>query len=318
MRMEHFRYLLEINNQHSITGAARSLYLGQTTLSAIVKSAEEELGFTMFSRVPKGVQCTPEGEEAMPIIQEIQELYQQVLDLDLHSDELQYTVTVLLSPTICSSLAVPLSRSFFEIMPKGNLDFRQVAGMDVSSLMTKNEASIGLTYCSDHRIDNFHTVAEKYHLKIKKLLPDRHFLLVSRDHPLAKYDRIPVDQVSNLNFALLPHYFRSDGARHIARFGPGNRYTTYSNVSLIFRAVETENMATILSGFSIFYNSGVDVERLKAIEIVDTAPIPPLNLCVIYREEDNLHPADQILLQCIMEYFDQLPPLESFLGEETE
>lgn len=50
MRIEHLQYLIEINRRHSISAAAQELYLGQTTLSAIVKNAEDELGFPLFYR----------------------------------------------------------------------------------------------------------------------------------------------------------------------------------------------------------------------------------------------------------------------------
>ncbi|MBM6722611.1 helix-turn-helix domain-containing protein [Pseudoflavonifractor phocaeensis] len=52
MKLEHFRYFLEIGRLHSISAAARSLHIRQTTLSAIVKGAEEELGYPIFRRTP--------------------------------------------------------------------------------------------------------------------------------------------------------------------------------------------------------------------------------------------------------------------------
>ena len=51
MKLEQVRYMLEINRLHSISAAARSLHVGQTTLSAIVKSVEEEVGFSIFQRI---------------------------------------------------------------------------------------------------------------------------------------------------------------------------------------------------------------------------------------------------------------------------
>ena len=43
MKIEHLCYLQEIAKCKSITAAAKRLYVGQTTLSAIVKSIEDEL-----------------------------------------------------------------------------------------------------------------------------------------------------------------------------------------------------------------------------------------------------------------------------------
>ena len=58
MRLEKLQYLLEINRSHSISAAAKNLNLKQTTLSFTIKTIEEELGFTIFKRIPTGVNTT--------------------------------------------------------------------------------------------------------------------------------------------------------------------------------------------------------------------------------------------------------------------
>ena len=77
MRMEHLQYLIEIGRRHSISAAAQELYLGQTTLSSIVKSAEDELGFPLFYRTHSGVQATAEGDEALSLIGDIHACYEK-------------------------------------------------------------------------------------------------------------------------------------------------------------------------------------------------------------------------------------------------
>lgn len=54
MKIEHFKYLVEIDKHHTISAAAKALYMGQTTLSSIVKSMEEELGYSIFSENAEG------------------------------------------------------------------------------------------------------------------------------------------------------------------------------------------------------------------------------------------------------------------------
>ena len=306
MRMDHFRYLLEIDKQHSITKAAKSLFLSQNTLSSIVKGAEDELGFEIFVRAQRGVYCTPEGEEAMTLITDIQDLYQQMLNLDLVNVKANYIARILLSPSINSALAVPLSRKFTQVSPDGSLDFRQVPGLDVTNLLIKDEGNIGLTYLSNHTIDSFHTIATKYHLKVERLLTDRHYLLVSKDHPLAELDSISTKSLTNLSFALLSHYFKAEESRYLSSFGPGNQYTTYANIALIKQAVARENMVTVLTGYSIFLNTSASNDQFKAIELVEDRGPRTLNLCLIHREEDHLHPVEKVLLGCVKDYFCEL------------
>lgn len=58
MRIEHLQYLLEIAKCHSISTAAKKLYISQTGLSAIVNSIEAELNIQIFRRSNKGTLLT--------------------------------------------------------------------------------------------------------------------------------------------------------------------------------------------------------------------------------------------------------------------
>ena len=65
IHLEHFQYMLEIDRCRSISAAARSLGLVQTTLSSIVKTVESALGFPIFQRTPNGVAPTVLGEQSV-------------------------------------------------------------------------------------------------------------------------------------------------------------------------------------------------------------------------------------------------------------
>ena len=71
MRIEHLQFLVEIARCRSISTAAKKLYISQTGLSAIVNSIEAELNIQIFNRTNKGTVLTPEGEDAMKIIEDI-------------------------------------------------------------------------------------------------------------------------------------------------------------------------------------------------------------------------------------------------------
>ena len=71
MKLEHFRYLLEVGRLHSISAAARALHIRQTTVGAIVRSVEEELGYPIFLRAPGGVTAAVPGERSVVLAWEI-------------------------------------------------------------------------------------------------------------------------------------------------------------------------------------------------------------------------------------------------------
>lgn len=65
MTLQQLRYLIAISEHGSIHGAAQSLYVSQSNLSAAIKELERELGITIFIRSNKGVTLTNDGTELL-------------------------------------------------------------------------------------------------------------------------------------------------------------------------------------------------------------------------------------------------------------
>ena len=81
MQSEHLRYLTEIGRCRSISVAAQKLYISQASLSTVLKNVEEEIGCELFKRTHNGVQVTPEGEEALALIAEIEQSIEKMFRL---------------------------------------------------------------------------------------------------------------------------------------------------------------------------------------------------------------------------------------------
>ena len=308
MRLEQLQYLLEIDKYQSISAAAQKLYVGQTTLSAIVKNIEKELGFTIFERTHNGVRRTPEGEEALSIIKEIVCRYKDIQKLSSQNDVLSAPISVITSPTVNSALAIPLNERFLQKVPNGNINFYAVLGEEVGSHIIKNDSNIGVTYFRRRDLENFRIVSKRYNIKTDILLSDHLYFLVSQDNPLARNTVINPNMLENQQFAILPHFGSAEEGTsyYLALFASGNHYTTLTAIGLIKQAVIAHNMVSILTGYAIFQNNSVDNSLLKAIPIIEKKDKNDLLLCLIYRAENNLSYQERILLQCVREYFQHL------------
>ena len=71
MRTEYLEYLLEVARTKSISAAAKKLFIGQTTLSAIINSVENELNVKIFLRTHRGVGLTEHGERVIAIVEDM-------------------------------------------------------------------------------------------------------------------------------------------------------------------------------------------------------------------------------------------------------
>ena len=69
------QYLLEVSRVGSVSGAAKNLFLAQSSVSASISNLERELGFPIFIRSKKGVIPTLQGAEVLEQAAQICESY---------------------------------------------------------------------------------------------------------------------------------------------------------------------------------------------------------------------------------------------------
>lgn len=90
----------------SVTRAAGELGIVQSALSRKLQGLEEELGATLFTRLPRGIQLTPAGrvflDRARRILREAEFAYSELKDRNI---ELRGAVTLGLPPTLAPVLA---------------------------------------------------------------------------------------------------------------------------------------------------------------------------------------------------------------------
>jgi DNA-binding transcriptional LysR family regulator len=77
MELRHLRYFVAVGEEQHYGRASRRLRVAQPALSRQIQDLEEEIGFKLFERLPRGVKLNPAGklflEDARRILQEISE-----------------------------------------------------------------------------------------------------------------------------------------------------------------------------------------------------------------------------------------------------
>lgn len=80
MTLQQLQYLMEVYRTGSISGAAKKLFLAQSSLSASISSLESELGFPVFIRTKNGMTPTVQGAHVIEHAARICESYHTMLE----------------------------------------------------------------------------------------------------------------------------------------------------------------------------------------------------------------------------------------------
>ena len=307
MKLEYCRYLLEINRLHSISAAAQSLHVGQTTLSAIVKRMEEQLGFSIFQRTPAGVTATPTGERLMEILWEVNIKYEELLRIRQRDFSNTPSVTVLIAPSISVRLALPLTAQFSAFDVQGNLIFEDVSSETVFEQILQNNANIGLTYSTDEEIQEIQEDARGGALQIERLLEDELCALVPKNHSLA--GRKTLD-VSTLKGETVISAGPAVSARKDKILGNLSAYILHmnlvSNFDDMYQIAKKHNLVGFAPGFVGRYGCESNFQDFDLIPLSNTARENKLYVCLVTYKNRKMRYQENLIASCIRGYFQKL------------
>lgn len=136
------RAFLVTAEEGSLSAAARALNMTQPTLGRQVSALEEELGVTLFDRVPRGLQLTPVGMELLAHVRRMGEAAMDVaLSASGQSRALDGLVTVSASEIVAAYYMPGVLKALRAEAPK--LQVEVVASNDASDLR-RREADIAI------------------------------------------------------------------------------------------------------------------------------------------------------------------------------
>ena len=305
MKIEHFKYLVEIDKHHTISAAAKALYMGQTTLSSIVKSMEEELGYSIFQRTPKGVVLTKKGEQLMEIAREITEKYEEVMILKDEAATPAYPLNILFAPSLAENLPLELNKRLREKDSSSMFKFSIAHRDRILPEVIRDAANIGVTYLfSDEYVDMIYS-ASKYRIDVERIKKDKFYLVVGSQHRLAGKKSVALEDLKDIEVASESN-FSFGGCERIfgCIYKKAKSRTSFPNVDLICRALQNQELAALLPGNLIA--ASIDRDMYSVIELEHLDAPNEIFICAIHKEKSNMNRLEKEAVHVIKEYIANL------------
>ena len=308
MKIEYLSYLREIESCKSISAAAKKLYIGQTTLSAIIKSIEDELGVRIFHRMSNGVTVTPDGAKILRYCDEIVEKYQEMLQSCHVDDSMARRVHFLGDPTTCSFLSVYLTKALQDLHqePPASIIFHEVNRRKIVTLMMDGMANIGVVSLDIHaEVDPVIGQAQRNGIEVTLLGIDRFYLCVRAGN--SKYtnrDLVNINELSEENY-IAPAFYSvvpngtvfSDAFRrlHCVATLPGPEYVKQA-------IAECDDSIAILTGRNLVQDPYILNGKIIAIPLTGFGVPNSTAIYMFSKKVSSLNYFEKTICNSIKEY----------------
>ncbi len=320
MKIEHLYYLREIANSKSISAAAKRLYIGQTTLSAIIKSIEEELGIRIFRRTSSGVLPTSDGKRFLTMAEDIIASYNSMVQSFSVNSDPEKRVHFIGDPTLCCYFSVFLTKVLQSFNSAASIVFHETERKKILNEILDGVANIGASSMDANvEVNDIMEQASRSGIEVTLIGEDKFYLCVRADYPkFVGRTSVDINELMDERYAAPRHYSAvSNGTVFSDAFRKLNCVATFPNPELVKQAILGCSMISVLSGRCLVNDPLILSGLLVAIPVTGF-DIPNSTAVYLFnRKRAALSLYEKVIYDTILENSEcMLNPLESHSGEK--
>lgn len=304
MRIYDLECLLEVAHNKSISQTAQKLYLGQTTLSAIIRSVEKELGLQIFKRTNAGLVVTPLGEDALSIAEEIVSHAHDFDQLFLKQDHRKRVVHFLAYSAACDFLMVYLSQLLREEDRHIVLSIQPAHSENIIKKLINSEANIGIGGTYKDHFYRQQSLCKENAFITEELFHDQFYIFVSSQSPLAAKKTIALAELSREHIASTNHFPFRNSKPASPLCNELDQYTVFPTIESIKKAIVQNQMVGILPGLAFYQDIYQETGLIKQLTIEGVST--ELINYMVYPQKTTLIKEELFLLDAIRMFYNNL------------
>lgn len=159
MELRQLRYFLAIAEHGSFSKAASTVYVAQSALSHQLAQLEEELGQSLFHRLPRGVELTPAGRafhpHALSILRQVEDARHSVSQAE---GEIVGKVIFGIPHSVSQALALPLLKAVRAALPRVELELTEELTGNLTPQLRTGLIHLAVLF-DDGQLDEFRSQA---------------------------------------------------------------------------------------------------------------------------------------------------------------
>lgn len=291
--MKRYLALQKIVETGSFARAAELMGYSQPALTSMVTSLENELSLTLLNRKRTGSTLTDEGRELYPYIERTIFQYHAAIEKAKDINNLKTGIIRMATLTSVSVNWLPeIIQEFHDSYP------------DVEIVMHQGDYTMIEEWIKTGAVD-FGFVSPE-HVKGIETEPLKEGLfsaVVPADHPLAKLDVIPLEELASQPFIMLEMGHHSECEAAFRNYGirPNVRYTMHDDYAI---------MAMVERGMGVSLLADLVIGKIKDSFDLVTRPVDPVvtrTLSIGYKDKLDLPRASRKFIKVLKSHLDDLP-----------
>ncbi|WFR55672.1 LysR family transcriptional regulator [Anaerocolumna sp. AGMB13025] len=257
MNIQKYLAFLKTVEYGSFTKAAENLNYSQSGISRMISDLEAEWGIPLLERNRMGVRLTSDGLNLLPVIKNVCAEYQH---LQMQIDDLHGLKSGLIRIGTFSSVATHwlpgIIKEFQKSYPGINYELLLGDYTEIENWILEGRVDCGFLILP--------TLPELETISLKK---DKLLVILPTDHPLAAYDRFPVNALCEDPFILLEKGSRTEVSEIFKDYKviPKIRFTTWDDYAI---------MSMVESGLGISILPELILQRIPYHIVVKELDVP--------------------------------------------
>ncbi len=289
MRVEQFKYFLEVAKTGSMRTAADNLYITQPALGAAITSLERELGYPLFERSHKGVVLTGYGEKTLEVAVDV---LKQLERLNLLKYQYNHTQGSTLSGRLTITTIATIS---LELMQRVIPAFSSAHPEVELVIIERNSAPAREDVCQGRSDMGFLSlehaeITEEY--AAERLWTEKLYAVVNQASDLARKTSISLKQVSRYPLAIMA-YDQEDNFVYEGLFAKAHLHPKIVMRSSNFELTQRH----ILQNFSVglAYIASIKDPHRTFLEGISVVPIADYDSAPFYAFYKKNHPKRELI-----------------------